>query len=401
MKLYTLLCCINPTGSMDDIDEFTFYQMVNPIVPVLNIKIFDKTSQVKAFVQIEGEELAEAVIKDLHGKQMNIGKIKVFVSHKKFVAFDKSLPEILSQANRSSLDYMPPSQYASQKALLGCNPYFSNSVTGFKSKIQAYSSWKVNTKPAPLVAPNISDKVLCGKQPSQEYDVSPSIYVKKKLAQFTESEANLARIEQKISPIEPKISSACIKIANIDMKVVSCQMLFNVFGCFGNASRLLIQENAGFAILEYQNKKAVDVAIKYTDCIKFCGKTLSVTAYSGPDLFDQQSSDNTSKSAVYTNHVSNYKFTDGSANVVVPPSRTLRFSNLPRTASVSSVKTFVAKIHMPLTVNPERTKDQQHGCFTVEFKFLYEAFKVLSMLNDALYEESKLSVSFHKRKVEA
>lgn len=399
MKLFTLLCCINPTGPMDDIDEFTFYQMVNPLVPVLNIKIFDKSSQVKAFVQIENEELAEVIIKDLHGKQMNIGKIKVFVSHKKFVAFDKSLPEILAQATRSSLDYVPPAQYSTNKPALNFNPYFSNSVTNLKNKTQSYSSWKMNIRTPPPIAPIISDKVLCGKQTTLDYDLSPSIYVKKKMAQFFESDTDLLR-QKKEEVVQPKLeeNNACIKIANIDMKHVSCQMLFNLFGCFGNVTQLSIQESVKSAILEYDSEKSVNIAIKYTDCIKFCGKTLSVAPYNGPNMFNEPKAKNGIKPTVYTNHESKFRFTGESGTQVVPPSRTLRFANLPRSATLADVKALVSKIHVPLSVNVEKTKDKQYGSFLIEFNFLYEGFKVLSMLHDTAYEDNKLFVSFLKRK---
>ena len=399
MKLFTLLCCINPTGPMDDIDEFTFYQMINPIVPVLNIKIFDKTSQVKAFIQIESEEFAEVVMKDLHGKQMNIGKIKVFVSHKKFVAFDKSLPEILAQANRSSLDYILPTQYSTNKSALSCNPYLSNSVTGFKSKIQSYSSWKLNIKTPPPIAPHISDKVLCAKQTTLDYDLSPSIYVKKKMEQFFESDPNYPYDKQEVAVQSKTVAnSACIKITNINTKHVSYQMLFNLFGCFGNVTRLYLHGNLGFAILEYDIEKSVNTAIKYTDCIKFCGKILSVATYSGSDMFNETKPKNDIKSTVYTNQESNFRFTREPGTQFVPPSRTLRLANLPRSATVADVKALVSKIYTPLSVNVEKTKDKQYGCFLVELNFLYEGFKVLSMLHNTSYEDNKLSIGFLKRK---
>lgn len=401
MKLFTLLCCINPTGSMDDIDEFTFYQMVNPIVPVINIKIFDKTSQVKAFVQIESEELAELAIKDLHGKQMNIGKIKVFVSHKKFVAFDKSLPEILAQANRSSLEHVDVQDFVTKKPAPDANPYLNNSLAGFKNKIQSYSSWKMHVKP--INVPNFSDKVLYSKQSQLDYDVSPSIYVKKKLAQFVESEATFVKNKQDTEKIaERNIKSAkqssFIKVANIDMKNVSCQMLFNLFGCFGNVLRLLIHESLGFAVLEYQNSKTATIAIKYTDCIKLCGKTLNVSLYSGPDLFDEANLNKSSKTTVYINQPENFRFANNSDDQITPPSRILKFANLPSSVSLANMRALVSKIHQPVNITVEKDKDPKFVSFLVEFKFLYEGFKTLTTLHNTSHDENNLSVSFSQRK---
>lgn len=422
MKLVTLLCCINPNGSMDDIDEFTFYQMINPIVPVLNIKIFDKTSQVKAFVQIESEEHAELAVNDLHGKQMNIGKIKVFISHKKFVAFEKSLPEILAQANRSSISYVDVDEYTHKIPALGGNPYFNNSVAEPKSKPQTYSSWKTNAKPAPTV-PNYSDKVLYSKPSKLDYEAPSNPYVKKKTAPVAESQREFrntgiqskkqihAFVEPTPEPVvsERKVEKApkgasqakFVKVANIDMKNVSCQMLFNLFGCFGNVAKLIIHETAGFAVLEYQSDKAVNTAIKYTDCIKLCAKTLSVTAYSGPDLFSETNPNSRDNLVLYANAPNNYRFSGESTEQSSPPSRTLQFSNLPQTTTAADIRAFVSKIHPPLSVTACADTGAQAAAFLVEFNFLYEGFKVLSMLHNSEIEQHVLSVSFFRRKSNA
>lgn len=69
MEFFTLLCCINPTSPIDDIDELIFYQIINPITTVVNIKIFNRDSQVKAFVQIKNEDLAKKILNNLHSKR--------------------------------------------------------------------------------------------------------------------------------------------------------------------------------------------------------------------------------------------------------------------------------------------------------------------------------------------
>lgn len=400
MKLFTILCCINPTGSIDDIDEFTFYQMINPITPVINIKIFDRGSQVKAFVQIEDEEVAEKVIKDLHGKQMNIGKIKVFVSHKKFIAFDKPLPQILAQANRSSMEHVNIDQPTVHKPALGGNPYLSNSVSGFKNKTQSYSSWKMYQKPVQV--PNYSDKVLYSKPSQLDYDTTPSIYVTKKLVNNTQPVLQVTHTDsadQLYGPTEGSdpVQIRHVKVTNVNLKVVTKKMMFNLFGCFGNVPRLLIQSDLGLAVIEYQTETQARMAVKYTDCIRFCEKILNVGLYSGPDLFEDNVKRGVLASTVHLNEPTNYRFTPESGNQATAPSRILKIVGLPKDATDKTIKQLLGKGQQFLNITSEKSQKNKETTFFIEFNFLYESIKVLTLLHNTEHEGKTLTVSFFKR----
>lgn len=134
MKLFTLLCCINPASSIDNINEFTFYQMINPVAPVVNIKLFHNDAQVKAFVQVKTLEQVEKVIKELYNKHLNVGKIKVFLSYKKYIAFEKSLAQIVESVNRYSFSKGKGKDIEKGKGKLVANPYLCNSGHGFMYK---------------------------------------------------------------------------------------------------------------------------------------------------------------------------------------------------------------------------------------------------------------------------
>ena len=401
MKLFTILCCINPTGSLDEIDEFTFYQMIHPITPVINVKIFDRGSQVKAFVQVEDEEVAEKVINDLHGKQMNIGKIKVFVSHKKFIAFDKPLPQILAQANRSSMEHVNIDQPTVHKPTLTGNPYLSNSVTGFKNKTQSYSSWKMYQKPVQAV--NYSDKVLYSKQSQLDYDTTPSIYVTKKLVHNTQPVLQI----QHTDPADPLYGSSedhepvqirHVKVSNLNLKIVTKKMLFNLFGCFGNVPRLLIQSDLGHAIIEYQTEAQARTAVKYTDCIRFCDKILNVSCYSGRDLFEDNATREVRTTTLCSNDSYNYRFTPESGIQAMAPSRTLEIIGLPKHATEKTVGQILGKGQQLIAVTSEKSQKNKETTFFIEFNFLYESIKVLAMLHNTEHEGKPLTVNFVKRK---
>lgn len=400
MTLFTLLCCVNPAGSPEDIDEFTLFQMIDPIAPVVNIKVFNRDSQVKAFAQVESEASAERVVEELHGKQMNIGKIKVFISHKKFISFDKSISQILARANRCSNGQISIDKSIDNAPESPPNPYLSNSLNGLKSKIQSYSSWKKQPKANPYQ--HFSDKIVYSREINTGFDSDePTLHMKKKLAPCYESNMNFTKnkkneLTKTLKSLSLQTNNNCLKVSNFDIKYVSCQMLFNLFGCFGNVSKLLIHENLGHAVLEYEDEKQVQQAIKYFDCIRFFGRVLSVSGYTGPRVFDESSVSNPLNSTVYTNKTSNHRFAPKTISKVILPSRQLIISGFSSSITVDYVKQFVSKIHAPIKIDIQEGSEDSGLAFLVEFSFLYESFKVLSILHNSEYENQVLFVSFIK-----
>lgn len=99
IKKVSLLVCLSPSVSSDQITELNFYHIINPIIPVINLKLISKEGQMKAFVQVENESAANTVLNKLHCKLLNVGKVKVFISNKRYINYDKLLQEILMSSN--------------------------------------------------------------------------------------------------------------------------------------------------------------------------------------------------------------------------------------------------------------------------------------------------------------
>lgn len=100
MKFISVLICLTPKPNSSPITEYTFYQLVNPISPVKNIKLINKTVPYKAFVQLESNEAADLVIDKLHSKTLNVGRLRVFISNKTYIALEKTLKQIIEEAQQ-------------------------------------------------------------------------------------------------------------------------------------------------------------------------------------------------------------------------------------------------------------------------------------------------------------
>ena len=96
MKNQILLVCLTPTMPLKSINEYMLYQIFHPKLQVKNVRIFSRDKFIKAFVLVESNPDIEQVVEDFHQKQLNVGWLKVYVSHKQYVAFDLTIEEIIA-----------------------------------------------------------------------------------------------------------------------------------------------------------------------------------------------------------------------------------------------------------------------------------------------------------------
>lgn len=99
MKFVAILVCLTPTSDKKQITEYTFYQIINPISAVKNIKLISKNIPFKAFVQLENNLTTELVIDKLHDQVLDIGRVKIFKSHKTYIALEKTIKQILEEGS--------------------------------------------------------------------------------------------------------------------------------------------------------------------------------------------------------------------------------------------------------------------------------------------------------------
>lgn len=95
IKQVTLLVCLSPSVPHETIDELSFFDIVSPIVQVLNVRLIAREGQMKAFVQVPDQVSADLVIEKLHCQLLNLGKTKVFISNKSAINYTRNLDEIL------------------------------------------------------------------------------------------------------------------------------------------------------------------------------------------------------------------------------------------------------------------------------------------------------------------
>lgn len=143
MRNVTLLVCLSPSVAPQLITEASFFGLVNPITQVSNLKMVSTEGQLKAFVQVHNDVAAASVIDALHNSTHALGKLKVYVSHKKFVNYEKRLTEILGLActsanGSSSFETQKKVAENGDSASTSCNIRLNSTMGAIKPNEHSY-----------------------------------------------------------------------------------------------------------------------------------------------------------------------------------------------------------------------------------------------------------------------
>lgn len=394
MKLSTLLCCINPNDNAEYIDEYSLYHVINPVSPVINIKIFDRESQVKAFVQVTTKQNAELIANTLHGKFLKIGKIKVYESHKKFIAFDRTVTQILAQgptcsSENRNYDIMKLSYLKTIKQSFHHIEFLKRSSNTSKEVSELEYDHPHSKKDIIAVDSPISYKLF--SKPNSPAKHLMNLNTSDNVENFVINRRNT--INNSLDQDIKRSREFFIKVSNINIKKIDSKVLFNLFGCFGNVSKMLFQPHQGVAILQFENEGQVQSAIKYSDCIVFFKMTLNVDSYCGTKLSSVCPKTIEYNSFVHFNNIENFRFEPGFSGRPQKPSRYIAFSGFHKETSNSIINDFINQLHKPMRVQKQRKEDFKL-IFVAEYEYLHESIQILSTLHGITYQNLFISASF-------
>lgn len=232
------------------------------------------------------------LIKHFHGVQLTIGKLTVFRSHKKFIAYDKSIRAIL--ANRS--------HETQEKSSRGYLHQDSQQDNVFKDKSASFSNFV-----------NDSDEfenrhTFKSKRDVKDQNDSNLALNNKRVNQFNNDEHSLKATNkfkknsqesyktQTSHDVEPTHDSYTrrnnngTKILRIDGPVVSHvshQIFLNIFGCFGNIDRMMINNSTQSCIMQFETPLQAKYVLQYLNNIKFFGHPLRITYLADSSILDE------------------------------------------------------------------------------------------------------------------
>lgn len=231
-----LLCCIHPFSQIEEISNQRVFELISKYGKVIDLVMFTKGKTWKFFVEMASESDLQSVLANLNKVTIKIGKVNVYKS------------------NKTKLKKHKHSQIQKVKNIQTNNSFIltsdSNSETNFFQIFKNNSVFQIS-------------KNHFSKDESQNEN------------QFLNINPNFPQNLKVQKIIFLKLSQ---------LQKITCQILLNIFGCFGNIKKLFLNVSQKFSLIEYQTQKQAEIAFKNLDGLYLFKNTLKLVLLPFPSL---------------------------------------------------------------------------------------------------------------------
>lgn len=388
MRNVTLLVCLSPSNTYELVTETSFFGIVNPITPVTNLKMVCGEGQLKAFVQVKNESAAVSVVNALHGRNVALGKLKVYISHKKFINYEQSLSDVLQKASQysesnRSVDVQALTLKHGDSASTCCNQAKENNIGETNAKVRnSIFSQNKNIY-------DISGDVCF-------YDVTAAKNNgKKELPKIVLNRAGLQNSQSIVSRVS---------LTHINPLMLKSKLISEVFGKYGNIIKKEYDSPNFVWTLHFDSEQA---ALGAVNALRSAGidwyRLVEGRAGKAQDQFsshkitdpDIKNNDKVSHLESSRSNKTVAHFKDQQENALIKNAiSTLRIEDTRQTVSAETVCRLVSQVATPLEILEACDLHAQYFFFLVKFTTVDSARQVYTWLNSYDCIVSQFRISF-------
>lgn len=388
MKNVTLLVCLSPSIMPELVSEMSFFGIVNSITPVRNLKMVCSEGQLKAFVQVKDEIAAASVINEVHGKTVDIGKLKVYVSHKKYVNYEKTLADILKQAaqntpaeNNSETASKPEKE--DNSAATSCN-LRRNSGSGLSGSFGPRGSEDVK------FTNSIFSREFKTSGAGREFLATSNGTQAKQstLNKFSKTENSTQSNEEDAS------AKMRISITNDDPLELKSKKISEIFGQFGTIVKKIYDSANLIWTLVYDTEESAVIAAAHVKSAMVAEYRLATPAEKTSPVRkldpDQNKAD--ARSGPLFNNAPLRRCPVPDSNSM--SSSSLKIYDSSQSVSIETVCRLVARVHVPVQVLEARNVNGSKVFHIVKFTNQEEAANVQNFLNSHAHALPQVEITF-------
>lgn len=389
MENKILLCCVNPISDPDDVDELSIYQLFKEHAVVKNVKIFSRDVQIKAFVDVDKESVDQC-IQNLHLQNTIIGKLKVYVSHKDNITFDKDLQTIISESSHKQERSYKISRHEKNSDInsIGHNKYDAENAKG-----SHLSKHKL-----PLAAESFENlDEIFDRHLIADYNIRSVTDIDSRLPDMIKyypvSLENIHSVKSNLSK-EADVSKVVI-LNRINAEKVNCLMLMNLFGCFGNVKKVLLNIKASFALIEMESPEHAVLTTRYLNNIQYFGSAIKVkcSKYNSVSLKTLEKEHNPDIQFL-RGHYKYFRYKEGLQIKVNKPSAVLHITSLSAEFTPYLLCQLLSQLHEPSKIVKLSKNGSTSEMYLVEFDQVNQAIEVLSTLHNKKVDGKLMKISF-------
>lgn len=379
LKPVTLLVCLSPSISAKLINELSFYHIINPIAPVSNLKIITKEGQIKAFVQVENQDSADKVIDKLHGKLLNVGKVKIFITHKKYINYNATLQKVLAPCSNIS-------QECFMKTKMDCIDKIKNfNIDAFNINQRPITDKKNGVNSLKKIPINETHDVVNENSRFQIDDTNTvnfnSVSYKAEVENCLSNMGCSYKVNCGIGQNNANESRWVITVTHNDIQALDEKQISRVFKQFGRVLNLQFNYQAVSWSVQYESENDAKEAVYAIQKKKLFGYQL---CFPPDELFKYSTSKRAHKccrtSTKSFNHTNNkYMAKMNQQNYIF---NILRVDLYKNRMNIQDLCKIIARIQVPIKIVQAVDLKFNHYFFLVEFKYCFEAAEVFTFLND-------------------
>jgi len=378
MNCINLVCCIYPSKIHRDICDLMLYYLMSMFGTVKNIKILSPTEHLKAFVQILSNYSTQQIIEKLNKKSLTFAKIKIYESRKQHLTFDKPLVQLLSEkyskAKESHNTNLMEKIFKEFELLKqNIDKEFNN-----KKLLQEKNS-EVNISPSNheyIFNNNSNEKQNYNNFPLKEFNISSLKITNTETTWEARPLNDNSNSDSPFTIDEPML----LKVNGLNPEVISCRMLANLFGCFGNIKGLWYLKDKGQAFIEFDKQKYVIDLINSVQLIGCFDSEIFLSLTNRKSFLDQLESISTNcKFLKGTVKFGRFKdqnkkpFTSLTNSLCMP-----KIANL----DIESVCRIVSEVYQPKKVMEGRFASSNTEYFIIEFSEISQSIEFLCLMHN-------------------
>jgi len=387
MESNVLLCCINPCPFAKPLEERDLLCLFSHFGRVFNALIFSQKVQIKAFIEFARAADLEAALAGIPRMSFPFGKVRVFRSKKENVdkkmqyRFKRKTSAQLEDLQGRDIGHGQEAQIAKLQPRISTDGAQAPYLAGFSV---AKSDNKEEVQPAP-----VSDKDYHSTSTESNFRNDQG-----KNGLSSEQEKNAVGLKAKSAAAVPK--PKVIIINGVNLEVVTGKFLLNLYSCFGNIVKLLLNREQSYALIEFETETQASFAIACTKSLLYFGSVLHIkmskyTALNFKSL-DKEKNDN------LTHFYGNSKLYRYPKNIHVncnPLSQTVIFREVPESVDEVVLFALISQVHQPMTITKLTSVDQSDlKIYVVRFSDELQAAEVLSVLHNKRVDANFLKVNF-------
>jgi RNA recognition motif-containing protein len=341
MKSSIILCCIHPFQNEEEVSTDKISDLINHFGKVIDIVLFSKGKTWKFFVEMASETDLELVINNLNKATLKFGKINVYRSCKKKLKREKILLSKFQENQENE-------EVNNLDLESGHSIYNEEDTLMFKIPYDYFLDNEIES--------------VCNSQTD---------HIKKKIIFF--------------------------QLSNL-LKITS-QILLNLFGCFGNIKKLVLNIRKKFGLVEFQTQRQTELALKNLQSVEIFNNKfkLFILPFSSlnPKIFTNSGSENL---IIMTGHYKYYRYKKGLNIKVNPPSNILHLTSVSPKLCPLILYELISNVNRPCKIIKLIKKGTNSNMYLVIFNNKEESMEVLSVFNNRKIDKKILKVSFSHTK---